>query len=435
MLHRLSYKSVKNLTAALLIAVPLVAFTTASAQEEISGDITFIFWEVDENARESWQNLVTAFNEEHPEIEVNLLAVPGESWAEYLERIATLIAGGERPDIIWVATEGVRFLASLNLLEPLDERIERDQEELRSVLGDVAPALLESFKVEGNTFALPYSWNAMFMYYNSARFEEAGLEPPSADWTWDDFLLAAEALTVDEDGDGYPERFGYAVETWGMFALQPWLLSGGGSILSEDLCEATLTDPGVVRALQFLYDLVYTHQVSPAPGAGIDAFAQFMNGNIGMLGAGRWLVKGFLQEDFQDYNIQYWPGNIERTSVYGVDGFPLLRMSQSPDAAWEFIKYMTKKEVQEGLVGGEEGVGTNIPTRRSVANQLTSPENAEIFYGVLDRDVELVTSPTNFNQMQNIFLRYVGLIFADEMTVEEAMQAAQAEMQGVIRCE
>ena len=421
------------LAATLLAVVSFTFLATADAQENVGGDVTFIYWQQNENSRPNWERRVERFNQDYPDITVNLVGVPGASWAEYLERTATQIAGGERPDIIWVATEGVRFLAELELLTPLNERIEQDQAELDGLMEDVAPALLESFNIDGNQYLLPYSWNGMYMYYNTAVFEEAGVAPPAPDWTWDDFVETAQALTVDADGDGNPERYGALVQNTGMFLLQPWLLTNGASILSDDYCEATLTDPQVIESLQFLHDLIYMHKVAPVPNPGVAPAEIFVNGSVAMFGAGRWPVQNLRQQGFEDFDIQYWPQNAENTTVFGVDGFPLFRMSQNPDAAWEFIKYMARTNVQEELIAG--GGGTNIPARSSVAAQIQEPANAEIYYNILDRGAASVTAPTNFNQMQNIFLRYTDLIFSNEMSVEEAMQAAQAEMQSVISCD
>ena len=427
-----SFPWLKPFVVPFLIAILFSLLATAGAQEEVGGDITFIYWQQNENSLPNWESRIEQFNQEYPDINVNLVGVPGASWAEYLERTATQIAGGEQPDIIWVATEGVRFLAELDLLTPLNDRIEQDQAELDGILEDVAPALLESFEIDGNQYLLPYSWNGMYMYYNTALFEEAGLEPPSPDWTWEDFVETAQALTVDADGDGDPERYGALVQNTAMFFVQPWLLTNNASILSNDYCEATLTDPSVTETLQFLYDLVYVHKVAPVPNPGLAPAEVFANGSVAMFGAGRWPMQSLRQQDFADFDIQYWPQNAVNTSVFGVDGFPLFRMSQNPDAAWEFIKYMARAEVQEELIAG--GGGTNIPARRSVAAQIEEPTNAEIYYDILERGASSVTAPTNFNQMQNIFLRYTDLIFSDEMSVEDAMQAAQDEMQSVISC-
>src|SRR5690606_12240898 len=100
---------------------------------------------------------------------------------------------------------------------------------------DVPEVLLEANRVDGALYGMPYSWNNMVIYYNTARFEEAGLEPPSPDWTRDEFLEIAQALTVDEDGDGTPERYGYAWDNSGVFiSAMPWIFANGTDIITED---------------------------------------------------------------------------------------------------------------------------------------------------------------------------------------------------------
>ena len=93
-----------------------------------------------------WQKFVDIFNVDYPNIKVNLIGVPGDNWSGYLNGTATLIAGGEQPDIIWVATEGVRLLVSLGLLRPFDDLMERDSADLGDFFDDVDPKLLDSFK-------------------------------------------------------------------------------------------------------------------------------------------------------------------------------------------------------------------------------------------------------------------------------------------------
>ena len=115
-------------------------------------------------------------------------------------------------------------------------------------------------------YELPYSWNPMVIYYNTARLQEAGLEPPPSDWTRDDFLEYAQALTVDANGDGTPEKYGYAFDNSGLFvSAMPWIYANGGDIVTDDFCAPTVTDPKVEEALQFMHDLIYVDKVAPAP--------------------------------------------------------------------------------------------------------------------------------------------------------------------------
>ena len=414
----------------LSVFATLAALTVGLAQ-----DMTFVFWNWGPEARPGWEAIVEDFNAEYPDIEIELLPVQGANWGEYLSGTATVIAGGAEPDVMWVATEGVQLLVDLGLAEPLDELIERDRAELEDFFSDVEPVMLEALQVDGQQYLLPYSWNNMVIYYNTRLFEEAGMEPPAPGWTRDDFLETARALTVDENGDGAPEQYGFAWTNEGLFpSAMPWIFANGGNILNEDYTEPRLLDPAVIEALQFMRDMIYEEGVAPTPTAGSDIFNLFQAGRIAMFGAGRWPLVTFIPAGFTDFDIQLFPGNPEQKTEFGIDGFPILRTGTNQDAAWEFVKFMTRASSQERLIGSADSPLSNIPARRSVAKQMSDfpPANSGIFYNSLEGDAELVPAPPSFNEMENIFLRYTGLIFADEMTVEEAMSAAQAELEAVL---
>ncbi len=421
---------------AFLAAVLLLVIAPLNAQDDISGEVKFIYWGSTVEQAAQWQTFVDLFNVEYPNVNVTLIGVPGDNWSGYLNGTATLIAGGEQPDLIWVATEGVRFLAGLGLLRPFDDLIERDAEELQEFFDDVEPALLDSFVVDGQTYMFPYSWNNMVVHINTARLAEAGLEMPPSDWTRDEFLDYAKALTVDADGDGTPEKYGFSIGYGGMFTMLPFVLANGTNVVSDDFCSPNVTDPKVIEALQFLHDLVYVHKVSPAPSNTMDVFEAFRNGDVAMFGAGRWPVGNMIANDFTDFDIQLWPGNPDQTTIFGVDGFGIFTTSQNPEAAWAWAKFMTGQIPQETLVGGPENPLSNIPARRSTAEMLSQfpPANYGMFYGSLQGNMVLVPSPARFNEMESIFVRYAGLIFADEMSVEDAMAAAELELDSVVSC-
>lgn len=421
----------------LLLVVMVFGFVAStSAQDAPSGEVTFVFWENNTSARAGWEGHVARFNEIYPDITVNLIGVPGEIWSDYLQGTATLIAGGETPDIIWVATEGVRFLVDKGLMMPLDGMIAEEGDALQPYFDDIAPALLDSMRVDDSLYFLPFSWNNMVMFYNKQMFDAAGVEYPSNDWTREDFLAAARALTADRDGDGNNDQFGFAGSGGGLFTTIPWVLANGASIVSDDFCAPTVNDPAVVEAVQFLYDLTYVEKVAPAPGTLTDAGLQFINGDVAMFGGGRWPIIQLFSEGFTDFDIAPWPGNPDQTTIYGVDGFGIFQSSQNPAAAWEFLKFMSSADVQQLLVGTEDSPLGNIPALRSVAEGISQfpPANYGIYYGSLDGNVRLVPSPPRFNELESIFMRYYNQIMADEISVEDGLNGAQTELSSVVTC-
>ena len=54
--------------------------------------------------------------------------------------------------------------------------------------------------MDGNLYAMPDRGGALILYYNKDMFDGAGISYPTKDWTWVEFLDAAQKLTV-RDGD------------------------------------------------------------------------------------------------------------------------------------------------------------------------------------------------------------------------------------------
>jgi len=144
--------------ALLLIGVvPLFAQdATQTVHDTPSGPIEFVYWNQNATMEAGWQTIVDGFNKEYPNIQVKLVGATGTNWGEYLDSLATLIAGGEKPDLMWVATEGVQLLVNqLKLAVPLDDYIAKDQADLADYMKDVNPQLLDAFKLMANSTNCP----------------------------------------------------------------------------------------------------------------------------------------------------------------------------------------------------------------------------------------------------------------------------------------
>lgn len=414
------------LTLILAVGIP----QTGAAKKE---RLEFVFWLTSPEALPGWQKTFSDFAKENPNIELVYTPVEADTWGVYVDKVATLIAGGKAPDVMWVATEGVRLLAERKLARPIDDLVKRDSKELKEYFDDVAPSLIDSFKVKGKLYQLPYSWNNMVIYYNPKLLEKAGLQPPKADWTKDDFLNYAKALTVVKDGKTI--QYGFATEVGYFTSSIPWMFANNTNLLKDDWTASNLDDPKVVEAVQFVQDLIYKYKVCPAPAAGFNIFNAFMSGNVAMFGAGRWPLMTFLPEKFKDFNIQVWPKWKTQVTEFGVDGFPILSSSKNVSASWKLVKYMTSKSVLDRLVGSEDAPLGNIPARRSLATGTEMakipPANFQAFYGSLS-NAKSVPAPAQFNKVESIWLRYYGLILANEMSAAEGCAKAHQEINKIL---
>lgn len=406
---------------------------------DATGEIEFLFWNWGPDAEPGWRSIADEFEDENDGVTIKLTPVAGDNWGSYLANAATMIAGGASPDMIYTATEGVKFLLQNDMIMPIDDLVEGDGD-AQAILDDIAPNLVDGLRVDGSLYALPYAWNNMVIYYNTDRFAEEGIEPPSPDWTIEDFVETARALTEDADGDGTPERYGYTWASNELFpGIMPWVLNFGGTLTTEDLCSATLDAPDVQEAVEFLHGLVHVEKVSPAPAPLSEIFPMFQNGDVAMFGAGRWPLATLLPAGFEAFDIQLYPVGDEQITEFGVAGFPILKSSENPELAWKFAKFTSSPQIQQRAIGSQEAPATDIPALRSVADQIVAeglmPPNSEIFYGSLDDgDAALVPAPAAFAEFESTIIRYTGLIMADEVSVADGLARAQQELETIVTC-
>ena len=156
--------------------------------------ITWALWGSPEEVA-SHQRVADAFMQAHPEIKVEIWNQP---WDDYFTKIQALWASGDTkviPDVAFLwptpryAAEGV--------LENLDPYIEQSGYNL----DDYWPGLLESAKYNGSVYGFPRDIESNIIYYSKDIFDAAGVAYPTNDWTWDDFLAAADKLT-QKDANG-----------------------------------------------------------------------------------------------------------------------------------------------------------------------------------------------------------------------------------------
>src|SRR5690606_18314473 len=105
-----------------------------------TGELNLIYMG-DAAQQETFQSLFDEFQSSHPEITLNANGIAAGDWATFGNTVSTRIAGGERADIISVATEGQRLMSSKGLFEPLDELIDRDSAETEEFYDNVSSNL------------------------------------------------------------------------------------------------------------------------------------------------------------------------------------------------------------------------------------------------------------------------------------------------------
>jgi len=376
---------------------------------------------------EGYQQVIDAFYEKHPDIEVEVINIPGV--AAYREKLFTMIAGGSPPDVMMLSDDGFREFVSRGILMDLTPFIEQDASFDRSQYFE---ATFQAFEYDGHLYGIPRRANNMVMYYNRDLFKAAGVSEPTPDWTWDDFLAAAQQLTK---GEGPGKQYGVVFETMWLRAF-PWIWQNGGSILTEDYSEPTMTKPETIEALQFLSDLIQTYEVAPPVSVTGDlgTLQMFLTGRVAMVPTGAWMIPQYRTADF-DWNVAPLPMKKFKASPLYTSAYAVSAKTSNPDAAWEFTRFMASEYAQR--VDAE--VPTALPTLRSVAYSPdwlaepgeTRPENPEVFLEAMDNG-RMMPLIEQWSQLSSVMQREFDLLWLGAKSAEDVANALQAEIKRIL---
>lgn len=407
---------------------------------------------------QSRERMVGVFEGANKGVKVELIPIQGTDWNDFFTKILTQVASGNAPDVVEVSTEGAQLFAD-QLAAPLDDLVKRDRSEIASYFSDVHPSLIEASMYQGSLYSLPFKFNAANMVFNTSLLEKAGVEAPGADWTADDFLAAAAAISNGQGSTVSP--FYWSNSLFG--GLLPWMFVNDSNLLTEkrakggewlwnDFYDAKTAsargggwlwekpianDPANVEALEFLRELtVKGYAPAPQAGASVNVQGLFAGGSVGMApGGGSWAgglaAQGMTPEAF---NVQYFPKWKTQRQSFGAAGYMLMNDAKDKDLAWEFIKYSVTPEAVESVASGN----TTTPALRSLVTAdryaTTGPENWSVFYGSLD-DIPTTSplpSPPKSNLISAEFTKYVSLGVNGDLSPKQALDQMQAALESIL---
>lgn len=295
--------------------------------------------------------LVDAFNEKHKgKIEVRMQIIP---WGTFYDKVTLGLAYGGAPEVFVLHTNRFPEYANHGVLDEMGDLVVGSG----FPVDDLVPKAWAAAQWEGEPQALPLDVHPLGLYYNLDLFEKAGIaEPPK---TYEEFMEAAKKLTVDADGDGDPEQWGFAF-TWIHSNTYCFLNQFGADLLSEDLSESGLDTPEAKAAMERMKEIIASG-VCPRP-EGQDAWLGFQTRKVAMVLEGVYMVKGLEQQKDLRFAAAPVPQFGPKKEVWA--GTHLLTMPAGLDeevrqAGWEFMQFLS----DNSLVWAEGG---QVPARRSL---------------------------------------------------------------------
>ncbi|MCA9255803.1 MAG: sugar ABC transporter substrate-binding protein [Phycisphaerales bacterium] len=318
------------------------------------------------------RSLREEFERRHPGVRIKIENIPGEG--QYVPKLLMMFVAKRAPDVLQLDASYASVFIDNDLLLNMTPIIESDaafdlDRYFRNVV-DVA-------RRGDALYAIPLDFTPLVLFYNKRLFDAAGIPYPEQDWTCDEFLKVARALTIDHPEGASKKQYGLYFRNL-MSLWVPWVWANGGSVLSPDgrHAEGYFNSEASVSAIRFLTDMITRSHVAPsdseAAAAGVDLFQV---GRAAMNVAGHWMIIDYRTANV-DFGVTMLPSNTgrPRTVIYE-SGLAINRETQQQALAWEYVKFMTSAEVQKIRVSS----CLAISAQKDVAEYYASDEQEQTF--------------------------------------------------------
>ncbi len=359
----------------LLKAAPAAGLVTLMRPEGSLGAdaVRFAFF-ADPSEALAYAQLIDRFEEIQSEIKIEPVVISSSNVAplgrllpasKYPEWLRDSFTGPNPPDVFLFTYRDVGAYDTRGVLEPLDSWLA----ESRSLNeADFYPEALSLFRpMNKPLMAIPQNLSSLVVYFNTDMFAAAGIAEPTAGWSWDEFSVAAKALTQDTNGDGFPEVHGVAFDpTIHRYAAAIW---GAGGELFDDVYQPTkltLDTPEARRGIEFITSLGPTG-IGAAPSQADrllqDDTQRFRGGQAAMLIQSRRVVAFLRDNALVPWDVAPLPVGLMPANVSHSDGLGIWSGSPRKEGAWKFLEFAMGEEGQKILAES----GRTVPSMKRVA--------------------------------------------------------------------
>jgi raffinose/stachyose/melibiose transport system substrate-binding protein len=387
--------------------------------------------------REALRNLTKQFEQQYPNVTVDLSFRDTASWFKQ----AKLVAASDNPPDVFAGNQGYQVdgeLVKAGLIKPLDEYAKAYGWDK-----SYTPETLQQFMWtedgqkfgEGKLWGVAQTGQSTGVFANMAKLREAGVDPASLK-TFDDFdaALAKLRATLPKDEPvialGNKDQFG-ALHLWGMIQgaytpaqdMRDWIFHKDG---------ATFDTAGNLTSLKKLVEWAQKGYLGPGDSFNArndpEAAAAFGKGEGAFMLGGNWnasIAKDGLGKDAAFFDMP--PGDSGKAVAIGSASLPMhiSAKTKNPDLAAAYLDAITGPSAAPALVDTQQ-----VPAATDATAQPGDPLGKEVMQGwqklVEDGGLTLFpdwSSPTMLQTMGQTFQE----MLAGRMSPEEVIKRTQAD--------
>lgn len=313
-------------TAAMLMATNAYADTTLRLVEVItSPERTAVL-----------EGIVAEYEAAHEGVTVEIISLP---WGQAFETLATMVAGGDIPDVVEMPDTWLALYAGADRLVSLEDHIANWEHG-----GTLTDKTLAMGRQAGDAYMIPYGFYLRAMFYNRRLLEEAGVANPPE--TMEEFMAASAAVSELDGKYGYCLRGGPGgTNGWVMMAA---VMNGTNEFFTED-GQSRINEPGSVEGIQFLMDM-YQNGYAPRDSVNWgfnEIVAGFYSGTCAFLDqdpdALIAIAERMPAEDFAVIPMPVGPSG-QAFPTIGFAGWSIFNTTEHEDEAWDLVATLSSPD-------------------------------------------------------------------------------------------
>lgn len=273
--------------------------------------------------REALEKVVQAFNDSHPEVRINILAVPHDAYAD---KISAAVPRGKGPDLFIFAQDRLGgWVEAGNTIEPLDFFVD-DATRARFL-----PSTLDAMTYQGTLYGLPLNFKVLTMIYNKKIIDT----PPR---TSTELVAVAKKHT-----DAAAGRYGLVYWYSDFYPHSGLMNAFGGGVFDKDR-NPTLDSPANIKSVELVLRWLNQDKILPAEPSTALITALFNEGKAAMVFNGPWFL-GEISKDI-DFGLALLPkideaGGTPMKPWATIEGAYITATSRHKDEAYEFLTFIT----------------------------------------------------------------------------------------------
>ncbi len=321
------------------ITIFIVTAFIISCSDQESEKIKIKFWTFGAEG-EYVNRLIPEFEENNPEIEIELQTIP---WTAAQEKLITAYASENLPDVFQLGNTWVPQFEALEAIENLDKFIDSS-----SMISEqnYFEGIWETNKIGASVFGVPWYIDTRILFYRKDYLESVGYS--ASPKNWDELYDVSKKIRRKYKAENTYPIF-LPTNEWATFII--FGLQNESELLKENNSYGNFESAQFEEAFNYLVKF-YKEDLAPKGFLQFtNIYQSFADGDIAMYISGPWNVgefKKWMTGDLRDdWMTAPLPGpDSAGVSLAGGSSLVIAKTSVNKKAAWKFIEFLSQPKTQ-----------------------------------------------------------------------------------------